>query len=484
VDDEAAAAVAKNMVESGHWYLVTKGGRHTPNHGIHCRRSKSMIDQDRLKDAVYGSLVRGEETGDGWLKVADCYLPMYIDGVLSLVRQPDKEPFTTSTATTTVCMDTPKFANLAPPDAEYYLENVLHSFQTGIWCRRSKNNADIDKTQAVHYKTYIRGHDAGDGWLQLDSNCFLPFAYNGTTIITRVSKNCEAGGMNANETADQAGTVPPANCCPTGTKFICCCAPAFDCDCGEGYDFGPNGCARNQCGGQYDGACVPLESKPEPREAEVEQSYLVDSFYTKSSAQGLLCRRTKHIDDVDFNRETLYNSIVTGVDDGDGWLRVGDCLLPFTLRGKPVLILNGKPRTAHSSALQHFLVTNSFTKSKHKGMICRKSANIDDKDESGQHILFGKVVGGVDETNGWVKLVGQEKVCYLPKLLSGQPALLLQPEKDEPAGKSRNLLKDSAAASVSSSSRDAPIHHEPQDQALPNPYSGGRQLQASEPSAA
>eukprot|EP00929_Paragymnodinium_shiwhaense_P082608 TRINITY_DN4362_c0_g1_i3.p1 TRINITY_DN4362_c0_g1~~TRINITY_DN4362_c0_g1_i3.p1 ORF type:complete len:546 (-),score=123.05 TRINITY_DN4362_c0_g1_i3:550-2187(-) len=55
--------------------------------GIGYRLSKEMGDVDTSRQAAWGSIVKGVDTGDGWLKVGSHYLPMRLRGKQVLVVQ-------------------------------------------------------------------------------------------------------------------------------------------------------------------------------------------------------------------------------------------------------------------------------------------------------------------------------------------------------------------------------------------------------------
>ncbi|CAK0804233.1 unnamed protein product, partial [Prorocentrum cordatum] len=67
------------------------------------------------------------------------------------------------------------------------------------------------------------------------------------------------------------------------------------------------------------------------------QAYLVDNSALNASTRGLSYRRSKDMKDADGERFAEWNSIVNGVDDGDGWVRVGDRFLPLQIGGAAVL---------------------------------------------------------------------------------------------------------------------------------------------------
>eukprot|EP00408_Alexandrium_pacificum_P002982 CAMPEP_0171232592 /NCGR_PEP_ID=MMETSP0790-20130122/40487_1 /TAXON_ID=2925 /ORGANISM="Alexandrium catenella, Strain OF101" /LENGTH=185 /DNA_ID=CAMNT_0011698831 /DNA_START=64 /DNA_END=621 /DNA_ORIENTATION=- len=64
----------------------------------------------------------------------------------------------------------------------------------------------------------------------------------------------------------------------------------------------------------------------------------VDNGALQASTKGMNYRFTKQAGDTDLRSVAHWGSTVTGVDSGDGWVKVGTCYLPKELHGKPVLI--------------------------------------------------------------------------------------------------------------------------------------------------
>ena len=64
---------------------------------------------------------------------------------------------------------------------------------------------------------------------------------------------------------------------------------------------------------------------------------LIDNSQYGSETDGIIYRRSKDLGDKDDSRLAEWGSYVSGVDEGDGWFRVGSLYLPVKLRGVPVL---------------------------------------------------------------------------------------------------------------------------------------------------
>eukprot|EP00929_Paragymnodinium_shiwhaense_P045860 TRINITY_DN23383_c0_g1_i1.p1 TRINITY_DN23383_c0_g1~~TRINITY_DN23383_c0_g1_i1.p1 ORF type:complete len:393 (-),score=94.44 TRINITY_DN23383_c0_g1_i1:132-1310(-) len=156
----------------------------------------------------------------------------------------------------------------------------------------------------------------------------------------------------------------------------------------------------------------------------LQGQYLVDNSLLKSSSGGLTYRLSKELRDVDKEHYELYGTIISGVNEGDDWLRVGGLYLPMKINGTPVMVLQGsslsqeRPRRDEEAA---YVVDNSVLKSSKPGLTYRLSKDLDDKDD-GNIAEFGSTVTGTDEGDGWLKVENR----YLPKTLGGKRVLMLE----------------------------------------------------------
>lgn len=66
--------------------------------------------------------------------------------------------------------------------------------------------------------------------------------------------------------------------------------------------------------------------------------YLVDNSTLQATTKGLGYRLSTQLNDKDGDEHAEWGTIVTGTDQGQGWLKVGPRYLPFSLGGKSVLI--------------------------------------------------------------------------------------------------------------------------------------------------
>jgi len=76
-----------------------------------------------------------------------------------------------------------------------------------------------------------------------------------------------------------------------------------------------------------------LDGPPRPL-----KPYLLDNSTLQATTKGLGYRLSKQLNDKDGDEHAEWGTVVTGTDQGQGWLKVGPRYLPFSLGGKSVLI--------------------------------------------------------------------------------------------------------------------------------------------------
>mmetsp|Transcript_131439 Transcript_131439/g.319417 ORF Transcript_131439/g.319417 Transcript_131439/m.319417 type:complete len:227 (+) Transcript_131439:98-778(+) len=74
--------------------------------------------------------------------------------------------------------------------------------------------------------------------------------------------------------------------------------------------------------------------------------YRVDNSRLNAETHGIGYRFSKRISDRDMKSIARWGSTVAGHEEGDDWLRVGECFLPMQLKGVPVLTPSGHVTTA------------------------------------------------------------------------------------------------------------------------------------------
>jgi len=81
----------------------------------------------------------------------------------------------------------------------------------------------------------------------------------------------------------------------------------------------------------------PAPVRPLGSATAAAKQYLVDNSSLQAKTHGLGYRLSKCIGDVDKSSTAAWGTTVVGIDDGDGWLRVGSKFLPMTSGGHAVL---------------------------------------------------------------------------------------------------------------------------------------------------
>jgi len=96
----------------------------------------------------------------------------------------------------------------------------------------------------------------------------------------------------------------------------------------------PDGASGSRCepGGPWCSVCRFLR-----RRASTPARYLVDNRELNAQNPGIACRASKNMSDR-MDEEVLWGNVVTGVDEGDGWLRLMERYLPMVLDGQPALV--------------------------------------------------------------------------------------------------------------------------------------------------
>jgi len=182
-----------------------------------------------------------------------------------------------------------------PDEREYVVENtLLQAASEGMAYRSSKSWDDRADAQ-VNWGETVRGRDEGDGWLKVrrpSGVLYLPFKANGKLVVYQKEAPAAA--------AKTAGMAP---------------------------------------------AQGPLDG---PR----LRRYFVDNSKLKAASEGLQFRGSKSWEDR-ASAQIHWGEIVTGVDEGDGWLKVGNMYLPFVANDVPVLALDSQDPLADFYAVRN-----------------------------------------------------------------------------------------------------------------------------------
>lgn len=215
----------------------------------------------------------------------------------------------------------------------YYVDNTYLQAETaGLSYRNSQNLADkADDKGCATWGSVVYGASMGNDWLKVGAH-YLPMKLQGIPVLTsklylvdntqarhetkglhfRVQKNLEAKHP-------EAGCVAPWGTIVTGEED-------------EGF---------LKCGNTW----LPMELDQKPVIIKGASLYLIDNTIFQAKTHGLHFRLEKKLDNKsDAKHIAPWGSVVTGVDEKDGWLRVGQHFLPMKLNGVPVV----KTFTGHS----------------------------------------------------------------------------------------------------------------------------------------
>merc|ERR1719238_790337 len=85
---------------------------------------------------------------------------------------------------------------------------------------------------------------------------------------------------------------------------------------------------------------VHVESNETVEEVEASEAlYLVDNSVMMAKTRGLAYRRSKQMDDRDGAALAPWGTQVRGIDQRDGWIKLGSRFLPAVVNGIRILVL-------------------------------------------------------------------------------------------------------------------------------------------------
>ncbi|CAK0830986.1 unnamed protein product [Prorocentrum cordatum] len=144
--------------------------------------------------------------------------------------------------------------------------------------------------------------------------------------------------------------------------------------------------------------------------------YLVDNRELNAQNPGIACRASKNMSDR-MDEEVLWGNVVTGVDEGDGWLRLMERYLPMVLDGQPALVPAANGPDLEDGRDREYIVDNTSCDSQEAGLyFCRRK---DLSDRMPEMVRWGELVMGVDQGDGWLYM----KPRFLPMRLQGVTVL-------------------------------------------------------------
>lgn len=147
----------------------------------------------------------------------------------------------------------------------------------------------------------------------------------------------------------------------------------------------------------------------------------MDNRELNAKNPGIACRASKDMNDR-MDEEVLWGNIVTGVDDGDGWLRMVQRYLPMVLDGQSVLVpaANGDQEGPE----REYIVDGTSVDAELDGLYFCKRKDLSDR--MPEMVGWGELVMGQDQGDGWLYM----KPRFLPMKLQGVTVLSLTDGKD------------------------------------------------------
>jgi len=250
-------------------------------------------------------------------------------------------------------------------DKMYVVDNrFLQAGTDGIGYRFSKDLDDIDPSYTALWNTIVEGHEAGDGWLKVADELYLPMMLGGVPVLTPEDSPFPLSGLQSWEafpvgcavvlsdaavlrSSEDARSEMVAHleqgrrlCVEehgvgTRSRRLKVSDPASGLQGWLSFASQTGKLLVNMVG--QDAAELATSARPAaPAEAE-EAAFYVDNREYKADSQGIGYRRSKDLDDKEPTRTALWDSVIVGKDCRDGWIRVGSLYLPEKLGGVRVV---------------------------------------------------------------------------------------------------------------------------------------------------
>mmetsp|Transcript_118430 Transcript_118430/g.379741 ORF Transcript_118430/g.379741 Transcript_118430/m.379741 type:complete len:1557 (+) Transcript_118430:69-4739(+) len=144
--------------------------------GMRQRRARRWDDLHPHAHSFWGSIIKGIDLGDGWVRISSTglYLPTHVNGVQVVVRQ--------------TAMQVPPAEPLVEDkvEREYLLDNVrLKAATKGMRHRKGRALDDFHERAHTVWGATVRGKALGDGWLMVsDTGLYLPMFIRGIPVVT------------------------------------------------------------------------------------------------------------------------------------------------------------------------------------------------------------------------------------------------------------------------------------------------------------
>mmetsp|Transcript_44699 Transcript_44699/g.127564 ORF Transcript_44699/g.127564 Transcript_44699/m.127564 type:complete len:696 (+) Transcript_44699:121-2208(+) len=232
---------------------------------------------------------------------------------------------------------------LLQSEMEYRADNsMLRANSRGLRFCLSKRLEDKDPRALLPWGACTCGVDLGDGWLQV-GDLFLPTAVDGVPVLIReaTQQAGPAGGEQAAKAEPAAAGELPAKASPRqlrGDKIAGAALAMRRLKQAAERVREKKKQPQHQTPSPAVNAEVLEESMPEAAlGAAVPTVYLVDNGKLRAETQGLRYRFSKHLDNRDRSTVLYWGSVVSGIDEGDGWVQIGDRFVPTHVNGVEVL---------------------------------------------------------------------------------------------------------------------------------------------------
>jgi len=262
---------------------------------------------------------------------------------------------------------------------EYLVDNsVLQAKTRGMGYRFTKDLKNVDKTSFALWGSTVWGKTDGD-WVKVGA-CFLPMTLKSTRVLTPVKAAAQDGSSKEHmlprtaspkevptEPVQSAEIILSANPSPADQS-----APAMDIPTqaplqkevivstsslgmSQRQENAPAPRTLPSAAPAVSAEAPQVKAAPERKCSGASPSgtgklYLLDNSKLHATTKGMGLRFTKDPKNIDKASKAVWGSTVTGIDLGDGWLQVGDCYLPTTLKG--IMVLTPVSADADASASQ------------------------------------------------------------------------------------------------------------------------------------
>lgn len=208
--------------------------------------------------------------------------------------------------------------------------SLLRAPTGGLTYRRSKNIADVLSGSGAKWTSIVEGVDENDGWVRVGDK-FLPTTLNDCRVLVpkdEFDARSASGAKNAVAEAPANDENASATHVETPAAWSSASAWSSDAAAWSKADAWSDGATWSEKADEFQGA----------PQAPVAKTYIADNSILNAATGGITYRLSKSLSDVKKGAGLLWYSSVEGVDEGDGWIKVGEHYLPTTLNGFRVVL--------------------------------------------------------------------------------------------------------------------------------------------------